>query len=236
MRLRTLLSAGLLIAMAAGGCQQADVQPPQPEEKRAASITAAPPPNPADIPGGSVAQGVETQPEVPLKMPAGLGLVSADLVQLKHFVGNHRSRPLVLHLWATWAHNSADEIVALTDLNNGMDGGVDIVGVSLDLLMEPKGPSTEGKTIGFVERRGASYPIVLFEDRRSDELLQWLGVKDGIPFTIVYGSDGTVWARYQRPIKTSDIFDTLEVNGVDVAAARTAVDAIVEARRAPEAP
>jgi thiol-disulfide isomerase/thioredoxin len=103
-------------------------------------------------------------------------------------LADHRGRPLVLNFWATWCPPCVREMPALDRFQRDFAAtGWHVVGLAADEL----GPVRE-----FLTRTPVSFPIGL-AGFGGVELSRRLGnLSGGLPFTLVFGLDGTVVQRH----------------------------------------
>ena len=93
--------------------------------------------------------------------------------------------PVVLGFWATWCHPCLAELPELETLHRRYgDRGLTVVGVSVD------GPRNFAKVRPFAAKLGLTFPIVVDEDGRIQQLFQ----VGAVPTTIVIDSAGVLVA------------------------------------------
>jgi thiol-disulfide isomerase/thioredoxin len=103
-------------------------------------------------------------------------------------MADHRGHPLVLNFWATWCPPCVREMPALDRFHRAyLASGWRVVGLAADDL---------GPVRDFLARAPVGFPIGL-AGYGGVELSRQLGnVAGGLPFTVLFGRDGTVQRRH----------------------------------------
>ena len=108
-----------------------------------------------------------------------------------------RGRPVLLNFWATWCPPCVEEMPMLDAFAQQQAGkGWHVVGLAIDQ------PSSVRQ---FLARTPVRYPIGLAGLEGTD-LVRALGnTNGGLPFTVVFGRDGTVRQRRMGKLSRSDL-------------------------------
>ena len=105
-----------------------------------------------------------------------------------------RGKVVILDFWATWCPPCRAEIPGLIELQKKYrDQGVEIIGVSLDIIT-PRGPNGGAAAVEpFMKRFGINYTIWMVN---SVDALAGYDVSQGIPTKYVLDRNGTVAKKY----------------------------------------
>jgi thiol-disulfide isomerase/thioredoxin len=125
-------------------------------------------------------------------------LIDADLAAIKSQLapgGGTR----VVNLWATWCQPCVEELPDLAALDAAhRDGGIKMIGISLDLAVPGDKPVIESRVRDFLRGHGIRYPNLLYTGSVPD-LLEALDLPGPIPYTLVVANDGQVrWRQEGR--------------------------------------
>lgn len=105
-------------------------------------------------------------------------------------------KPLLVNLWATWCPPCLAEMPALVEVHETVrNAGGELVGVNLDMLDERFDLTDQIKKVeGFVDRRGISFPVWVWEGGNKAAVFAALGIDDpgGIPATLAIDAKGKV--------------------------------------------
>jgi thiol-disulfide isomerase/thioredoxin len=112
-------------------------------------------------------------------------------------MAEHRGHPLVLNFWATWCPPCVREMPTLDRFHRAyLASGWRVVGLAADDLAPVR---------DFLARSPVSFPIGL-AGYEGIELSRRLGnVGGGLPFTAVFGRDGTVVQRHMGESDTEQL-------------------------------
>lgn len=127
-------------------------------------------------------------------------------------------KPLMVNFWATWCDPCREEFPELVELDHKYKGKIDFITVSLD---DPDDIDTA--VPAFLRKMKAEMPAYLLMAKDESEAItmiapDWQG---GLPFTILYGSDGKIEYFRQGKVK------------VDVVSAK--IDALIGIKNIKEA-
>lgn len=108
-----------------------------------------------------------------------------------------RGKPLLLNFWATWCPPCIAELPMLNAFFEAHQArGWQVLGLAVDQ------PAAVQK---FLERSPVAFPIAM-AGAEGTELSRSLGnLVGGLPFTVVFGADGSVQQRKMGEIKPSDL-------------------------------
>ncbi|NNM35415.1 MAG: TlpA family protein disulfide reductase [Gemmatimonadetes bacterium] len=139
----------------------------------------------ACVPSGGLRQGD------PLPEFSATSLLGGQPVSLSDYEG----QVLLVNLWATWCVPCRTETPYLQSLyETYREEGLRIVGISVDL------ESSVGEVEAFIEEMGVSYDILLDPKGRSETAFQARGMRN----SILVGRDGTVLFSWLGPIEEGD--------------------------------
>lgn len=127
--------------------------------------------------------------EQTFETPAGAPLKAEDF----------RGKPLLLNFWATWCPPCIAELPMLSEFFVAQQArGWQVLGLAVDQ------PAAVRK---FLERSPVSFPIAM-AGAEGTQLSRSLGnLVGGLPFTVVFGADGSVQQRKMGEIKPRDLVD-----------------------------
>lgn len=108
-----------------------------------------------------------------------------------------RGRPLVINFWATWCPPCVEELPLLDRFfRENASNGWQVVGLAID---QPSSVRT------FLQKTPVGFPIGM-AGLGGTELGKSLGnLSGGLPFTVVFGGDGTVKHRKMGKVTTADL-------------------------------
>lgn len=107
-------------------------------------------------------------------------------------------KPVVLNFWTTWCKECRDEVPALQAFHESYGDRVHVIGVN---MREP-----EAVIRPFLERYGATYPIVL---DRLEKVKRSYRVT-GVPETWVIDGDGIAVMRFIGPVTTEQLIEAVQ--------------------------
>jgi len=116
-------------------------------------------------------------------------------------------KPLLINFWATWCDPCREEFPELVELDHKYKGKIDFITVSLDDPDEIDRAVPE-----FLQKMKAEMPAYLLKADDEGEAItmvapDWQG---GLPFTILYGTDGKVEYFRQGKVKLDVLMPTLD--------------------------
>jgi thiol-disulfide isomerase/thioredoxin len=128
--------------------------------------------------------------------------------ELKNLIKSN-GRPLLVNFWATWCDPCRDEFPDLVKISNDYREKIDVITVSLDDLDDLK--VTVPK---FLAKMNAKMPAYLLKTADEEALIgeisaDWQG---GLPFTLLYNSDGKIVYSRQGLIKTEILRKEIDKN------------------------
>lgn len=123
--------------------------------------------------------------ELPLLNAVDVKIISID--ELKEFIENRDSKPLLINVWATWCAPCREEFPDLVKIANEYNDQIDVVGISVDFPEE-----IDSKIIPFLKKQNAdfkNYVVKVIEPEDFINLLNenWRGA---IPATFFYNVKG----------------------------------------------
>ncbi len=126
----------------------------------------------------------------------GLG---KEALSMKAFSG----RPLLLNFWATWCPPCVEELPLINDFHRQhAPKGWQVLGLAVDQI----GPVTR-----FLERLPLDFPVAL-AGMAGIELSRSLGnPSGGLPFSLAFGSDGSVIQRKLGKLSAEDLAQWAEL-------------------------
>lgn len=130
--------------------------------------------------------------EGPLPEASFAGLADPDrTVRTSDWLGT----PTVVNFWATWCAFCLEEMPALQEASQRLDGRVHFVGID---RQDPREEALE-----FLERTGVTYDQVASPDGRFFETVR----ARGMPTTLFVDADGLVRHRHTGPLELEDVLD-----------------------------
>jgi thiol-disulfide isomerase/thioredoxin len=138
-----------------------------------------------------------------------------DGVQLKNLLKGN-GKPLLVNFWATWCDPCRDEFPDLIKISNDYSGKLDFIAVSLDDFDDLKVAVPK-----FLAKMKVTTPSYLLKAEDEESLIgeisdDWQG---GLPFTLLYNSEGKIVYSRQGTIKPeilrNEIDKTLISNKID---------------------
>jgi len=123
----------------------------------------------------------------------------ADLEGAPVAMAGLRGRPLLLNFWATWCPPCVEELPLLNRFHAEQRGsGWGVVGLALDQPQQVR---------QFLQRIPLDFPVVL-GGASGTTLSRALGnEKGGLPFTVLFGSDGGILRRKMGRLTVQDLQD-----------------------------
>lgn len=116
-----------------------------------------------------------------------------DIVALADLKGS----PLLLNFWATWCPPCVEEMPLLSDFyTRAKDQGWQMLGLAIDQPDPVK---------RFLQKTPVSYPVAIAGFSGVDLTKQLGNSQGGLPFTVVFGSDGAVKHRKLGQLKEADL-------------------------------
>ena len=119
---------------------------------------------------------------------AGPAVKQVDAVALKQVV-KPNGRPLLVNFWATWCDPCREEFPELVKIDEEYRGKIDFVTVTMD---EPFDILTSVPR--FLQEMKAQMPTYLLKTEDEDAAIAGIaaGWRGGLPFTLLYRTDGSV--------------------------------------------
>lgn len=116
-------------------------------------------------------------------------------------LSEYKGKPLLVDFWATWCGPCRAEAPALAAIHQRFGDTVNIIGVSLDY--------TPGMAMQYAMDAGLTYPQAI-SDGWEDPVIQGFGIhRTGIPFNILYDSQGRVAAMDLHGGPLAEALETL---------------------------
>lgn len=119
--------------------------------------------------------------------------LQGETVALKRFLG----RPLLVNFWATWCPPCVEELPMVNAFYRANEpAGWQVLGLAVDQAAPVR---------SFLQRLPLDFPVAL-AGLAGTELGRSLGnASGGLPFTVVFGADGTVMHRKLGKLSESDL-------------------------------
>ncbi len=135
----------------------------------------------------------------------GPGTRAVDLEALKAALAP-RSRPLLVHHWATWCDPCEEELPLVEQLAQELDGRLELVGVSWDRFQDfGRLQDTVDAVRGFSDAKGLSWPSLVV-DADPEALFEALELDfRKVPQTRVIGPDGGLLLRVDGVLSAQDL-------------------------------
>ena len=110
---------------------------------------------------------------------------------------NPNGKPLLINFWATWCDPCRDEFPDLVKLDSEYRGKIDFLTVTLDDVEEINRAVPK-----FLTQMKAEMPTYLLKTEDDEVAIKAVAKdwKGGLPFTILYGADGSISYFRQGPI------------------------------------
>ncbi|HBR58524.1 MAG TPA: hypothetical protein DEA22_13815 [Blastocatellia bacterium] len=110
---------------------------------------------------------------------------------------NPNGKPLLINFWATWCDPCRDEFPDLVKLDSEYRGKIDFLTVTLDDVEE-----IDRAVPKFLTQMKAEMPTYLLKTEDDEVAIKAVAKdwKGGLPFTILYGADGSISYFRQGPI------------------------------------
>jgi thiol-disulfide isomerase/thioredoxin len=128
--------------------------------------------------------------------------------ELKNLLKSN-GKPLLVNFWATWCDPCRDEFPDLVKISNDYAGKIDFITVSLDDFEDLKVAVPK-----FLAKMNAKMPAYLLKTADEEAIIgeiseDWQG---GLPFTLLYNSDGKIVYSRQGLIKTEILRKEIDKN------------------------
>ncbi len=148
---------------------------------------------------GAQTSGNEGTTNVALNTPAANAprrVTQIDAPALKTLL-NPNGKPLLINFWATWCDPCRDEFPDLVKLDSEYRGKIDFLTVTLDDVEE-----IDRAVPKFLTQMKAEMPTYLLKTEDDEVAIKAVAKdwKGGLPFTILYGADGSISYFRQGPI------------------------------------
>lgn len=107
-------------------------------------------------------------------------------------------KPLLINFWATWCIPCVEEFPLLVELDKEYKGKIDFITISIDDLAEIKRDVPK-----FLKSQNATMPAYLLHTRDENKVIGELSKEygGGLPFSILYSTDGTTLYGKQGLLK-----------------------------------
>jgi thiol-disulfide isomerase/thioredoxin len=130
-------------------------------------------------------------------------VVDENWIQNK--IENRNGKILFVNFWATWCVPCVEEFPDLVRIyNEHKNSDFEFLSISVDLPSE-----IETKVKPFLNEQSAEFPVVVVEEKRSDEIInlinpEWSGA---VPATVIYDEKG-IRREFISEAKSFDAFHT----------------------------
>ncbi len=137
---------------------------------------------------GCIKKENETKEQQELSYSIKEEIPVVDEVWLKNKIENRNGKILFVNFWATWCVPCVEEFPDLVKIyNENKDSDFEFLSVSVDLSSD-----IETKVKPFLNKQSADFPVVVVEEKRSDEVInlinpEWNGA---VPVTVIYDENG----------------------------------------------
>ncbi len=140
------------------------------------------------------------------KTPDAARVTQIDAVRLKQLV-KPNGKPLLVNFWATWCDPCREEFPDLVKIDEKYRGQIDFITVTMDDLSDINTAVPQ-----FLQEMRAQMPAFLLKTADEDAAISGIasGWRGGLPFTLLYRSDGSV--SYFRQGKASPLVLSAEIN------------------------
>lgn len=129
-----------------------------------------------------------------------------DETWLRNKIENRNGKILFINFWATWCVPCVEEFPDLVKIYKEHKGSeFEFLSVSVDISSE-----IETKVIPFLKEQSAEFPVVLVEEKRSEQVInlinpEWNGA---VPVTVIYDEHG----KRQEFIPEAKSFDAFHTS------------------------
>ena len=129
-----------------------------------------------------------------------------DEVWIKNKIENRNGKILFVNFWATWCVPCVEEFPDLVKIyNEHKSSDFEFLSISVDLPSE-----IETKVKPFLAEHSAEFPVVVVEEKRSDEVISlinpdWNGA---VPVTVIYDKNG----KRQEFISEAENYDAFHTS------------------------
>jgi thiol-disulfide isomerase/thioredoxin len=120
-----------------------------------------------------------------------------DEIWLKNKIKNRNGKILFVNFWATWCEPCVEEFPDLVKIyNKNKNSSFEFLSVSVNLPSE-----IESKVKPFLKEQAADFPVVVTEEKRSEEIINMINPDwDGtVPATIIYDENGNRKEFFAEP-------------------------------------
>jgi len=123
--------------------------------------------------------------ELPTLNVVDVKIISID--ELKEFIKNRDSKPLLINVWATWCAPCREEFPDLVKIANEYYDQIDVVGISVDFPEE-----IDSKIIPFLKKQNADFKNYIVKVTEPEDFINLLNENwsGAIPATFFYNGKG----------------------------------------------
>ena len=137
------------------------------------------------------------EPKSTTPAPAIPAIRVVDMAGLRAELDRLQGKPVLVNFWAMWCPPCVDELPDLHDIAKEFrENGGEVLAVSRDLLQGGDVDEIKARIPGFLQKRGVSLPVLVFDDPDPFALQRSLEVDGRLPETLAIDVHGNVAKKH----------------------------------------